>query len=99
VESWQCQLSSTCAYCKFCPTCQEGPGGPPSGCGYCRFCDPINCQLQCASAASGCEIVNRNVKAEVLVLDVNSWQESTGPNKPARVTTSAECCQVGFLEC
>ncbi len=36
---------------------------------------------------------NRNIRGEVLVLDVNSWESSDGAQAPPRVTTALQCCE------
>jgi hypothetical protein len=98
-----CQLPGTCAFCPVCPTCTEGPGGFPSGCGFCRFCSSFACPpRQCVaneanvtitSTSNDCMATNANLEAEVLVLDVNSW-ESYSVHTPPRVTTALECCDL-----
>lgn len=59
--------------------------------GACAYgvCDRLVC------ASPGCAASNANLQGEVLVLDVNSWSYSGGPNHPPRVTTAEGCCQVG----
>lgn len=102
-STWKCQTPGSCAYCPACPACQEGPGGTPGGCGYCEFCSPASCpQPHCvldqatsargAVAGADCAAVNRNLRAQVLVLNINSWTKSNGAQNPPQVTTAAACC-------
>ena len=97
-------MPGTCAYCAGCSRCQEGPEGTPGGCGYCRFCSPDACpESQCvggfgaAAVGGNCQATNGNVEGlQILVLDVNSWEESSGPQSPPKVTTAAQCCDVSY---
>lgn len=90
-EEWMCQWPGTCSYCSQCVFCTEGPMGTPGGCGHCKFCGAIACPpKECVSN----EAMNRNIKGEVMILDVNSWWKHNGAEKPARITTAAQCEQL-----
>lgn len=113
--TWDCQRPGTCAFCVNCNNCTEGPGGTPGGCGHCRFCSPAACPApECVGpvvtvaqgssdpSIAACRLAgNHNIRGEVLVLDVNSWEPSDGAQEPPRVTTARQCCQEcqKFLGC
>ncbi|KAL4517943.1 hypothetical protein Ndes2526B_g02334 [Nannochloris sp. 'desiccata'] len=94
--------SRPCSFCPVCNTCQEGPGGTPGGCGHCKFCSPVACPTpECVGDTGEATIAtatasarNANLKGRVLVLDVNSWEESNGAQNLPRVVTAAQCAQV-----
>lgn len=47
-----------------------------------------------ATETATASAVNANVKGRILVLDVNSWDESDGAEKLPRVVTAAQCAKV-----
>jgi hypothetical protein len=67
-------------------------------------CPPRDCvsdaaAISVASSSSNlsCLAVNNNIKADLLVLDVNGWEQSEGAMNPPQVTTALECCQVQIV--